>query len=364
MWRRITDDGVSAAFGLAADEFMANRADGPVAVRLYTYASHCVLIGRHQNLASEVNPEACAEEGAALCRRPTGGGTILMGADQLGVALTIPASKRKDFPASGRELYPVLAGGVIEGLARFGIEARFHRKNDLEAGGKKIAGLGVYMAPGGGLLFHASVLVDLDVALMLRLLRTPFEKLSDKAASTVAERITTVRREGSPPPGVGAVREAVAEGYARRLGEGYFEEPWSAAERAGIESLASSKYATDEWISPPGVDVSRMGSARKKTPGGLLEVHLQVAKGRIAQCVVTGDFFAAEARVRGLERSMRGAPASAEGIDNALGEYFRERGAPIEGVTGRALCGVFQRAVRDAARGNGRPASYACFVNP
>ncbi len=364
MWRRITEDGVSATFGLAADDYMASRKEGPVTLRLYTYASHCVLLGRHQNLVTEVNLDVCLREGAELCRRPTGGGTILMGADQLGVALTIPAGRRSAFPAQARELYPVLSGGIVEGLAQFGVEARFHRKNDLEVGGRKIAGLGIYAAPGGGLLFHASVLVGLDVALMLHLLRTPFEKISDKAVATVAERITTVRREGFAPLSVGEVRDAVAHGFARRFGAEFQETPWTEAERAGIGAVESEKYATEEWLNPSRSAESNMGSARKKTPGGLLEVHLQVAAGRIAQCVVTGDFFAPEAKVRELERWVSGTPATEECFEAAVRAFWSERGQPIEGVSGRALLSVFLSAAREAECADVPEPSYACFVNP
>ena len=47
-----------------------------------------------------------------------------------------------------------------------GIAASFRGKNDLEVAGRKIAGLGIHRDASGGLLFHASLLLDLDVALM------------------------------------------------------------------------------------------------------------------------------------------------------------------------------------------------------
>ena len=50
-WRYIADDGVSASFGLAADETLARRLGAgasPPTLRLYTYVSHCALVGRFQ----------------------------------------------------------------------------------------------------------------------------------------------------------------------------------------------------------------------------------------------------------------------------------------------------------------------------
>ena len=96
-WRLLNDDNADAAGGLALDEaLMARYARGeppaPPTLRLYTYRTHCALIGRYQNLDAEVDLEACRETGTQVSRRPTGGGAIIMGAGQLGVALTAAAS--------------------------------------------------------------------------------------------------------------------------------------------------------------------------------------------------------------------------------------------------------------------------------
>jgi lipoate-protein ligase A len=364
MWRRITEDGVSATFGLAADEFMADRQGGVATLRLYTYASHCVLLGRHQNLETEVNLVECNLKEVSVCRRPTGGGTILMGAEQLGVALTIPSEKRNDFPESSRELYPILAGGIIDGLSTFGVNATFHRKNDLEVCGRKISGLGIYMAPSGGLLFHASVLVDLDVFLVLRLLRTPFKKISDRALDTVVDRITTLKREATPEMTVGAAREAVAQGYECRFGVHLSEEPWRTSELQAIRALEADKYATEGWVSPPMCQRSMMVTGRKKTSCGLLEVHLQVEAGRIRQCLITGDFFAQEAQVRELEKWIRGIPVSNTELSAALNAFWQRQGGLIEGITKDELLSAFGRAARDAERESASLSSHACFVNP
>jgi lipoate-protein ligase A len=67
-WRLIEEDGFSAAAGLARDEALA-RAVGerssPPTLRLYTYRPHCALIGRFQDLESEVQLDACRREGIA-----------------------------------------------------------------------------------------------------------------------------------------------------------------------------------------------------------------------------------------------------------------------------------------------------------
>ena len=91
-WRLLREDGVSAGHGLAVDETLASRVvqGAPPTLRLYTYRPHSALIGRFQDAANEVHLAYCAAHGLEVNRRPTGGGAILMGPDQLGVALTVP----------------------------------------------------------------------------------------------------------------------------------------------------------------------------------------------------------------------------------------------------------------------------------
>ena len=176
------------------------------------------LVGRFQDLATEVRLDECARRGVAVNRRPTGGGAILMGRDQLGVALTL-AADRPSLPGLPAHLYTHLSVGVMEGLRSFGLEPRFRPKNDLEVDGRKIAGLGICRDATGGMLFHTSLLVDLDVPLMLRLLSIPAEKISDKVLRYVADRTTTVRRAAAEGQGLARHHQIAhaAQGHGGRV---------------------------------------------------------------------------------------------------------------------------------------------------
>src|ERR1044072_6117258 len=181
VWRFRPHDVVEAAAGLALDEAMragyARIADPTWAptLRLYTYRSHCALVGRYQHLEAEVDLDACRRTGTGFSRRPTGGGAIVMVAGQLGVAV----ATRAPADQNPRELLGRYAEGIVAGLAELGIEATFAGKKDLSVEGRKIAGLGLYLEPGGRLLFHSSVLADLDIGFMLDVLNIPVAKLGD-----------------------------------------------------------------------------------------------------------------------------------------------------------------------------------------
>ncbi|HUY51207.1 MAG TPA: hypothetical protein VMV92_36805 [Streptosporangiaceae bacterium] len=290
-WRLLAGDGAGAAEGLALDEALMARyargeAEHPPTLRLYSYRSHCALIGRYQNLEAEVDLAACDRTGTQVSRRPTGGGAIIMGAGQLGVAVTsrAPAGMRP------REIIGELAAAVAGGLARLGIQAAFRGKNDLEAGGRKIAGLGLYVDPAGAMLFHASVLADLDIGFMLEVLRIPAAKLADKAAAAVAERVTTVTEQTGRPWDGAALRPVMAEGFAAAFGATLTGGVPDPAEHALAATLAGSRYRTQAWLADRSMAADASGSAVLKTPAGLARIYLTTHGDLVKSAIVVGDF--------------------------------------------------------------------------
>ena len=367
-WRLIQDDDVSASFGLAADECLAHRVGAGTSqptLRLYTYRSYCALVGRFQNVDNEVNRAYCAANGIVLNRRPTGGGAIIMGREQLGIALCIPG-REEDSYRHARELMVHFSAGIIRGLEALGIQAAFWGKNDVEVQHRKVAGLGVYRAPEGGLLFHASVLVDLDIALMLHVLKTPFEKITDKAIATVADRITTIRRTRGGPVTLDEVRVAIAEGYRKVFGVSLAPGYFLREELAAIDELEQSKYLTPEWVYQTTAIPDTFGSAKIKTPAGLLDVRATLAGDTIKAIFIGGDFFAAEGAIADLEARLRWHPASLERVRATLAKGYAEYVGQLDHLPLEALQEAIGRAVRAAqkAESAARADPYGCFVNP
>lgn len=373
-WRYIADDGVSGSFGLAADEFlMGGYADGqprPPTLRLYTYRSHCVLVGRFQNVVAEVNlcfggslpglpqqgvgPPAAptesgrrqgeevplrATQGVELNRRPTGGGTVIMGEGQLGVALIAPALHPP------QEAFLTYSRGILEGLSSLGIQAQFRPKNDLEVKGKKIAGMGVY-GNEGALLFHTSLMVDMDVALMLSLLNLPREKLSDKDVAAFEERLTTVRRETGLSLSVPQVRQAVKAGFERAFGVSMIETPFTPQELEGIRLLEAEKYLTPEWVFQRLPTPDLTGSSLRKTRGGLLRVYVALAGEVFKSVLITGDFFAPAPAITHLEARLKWSAATREEVLEAVNAELSDGEVPY--LSPEALTDALMEAVRDA----------------
>jgi lipoate-protein ligase A len=305
-WRLLAGDGAGAAEGLALDEaLMARYARGepdcPPTLRLYTYRDHCALVGRYQNLQAEVDLAACQRTGTQVSRRPTGGGAIIMGSGQLGVAVTsrAPAGKRP------REIISELAAAVTAGLAGLGITAVFRGKNDLEAGGRKIAGLGLYVDPAGAMLFHASVLADLDIPLMLEVLRIPAAKLADKAAAAVAERVTTVTGETGRRWDGAMLRHPIAAGFTTIFGATLEPAVPGPDEQALAATLADGRYRAQSWLGDRSMSADGSGSAVIKTPAGLARIYLTTHGDLVKSAIVVGDFNELPTALVDMESALR-----------------------------------------------------------
>ena len=366
-WRYIKNNDVTASAGLAADEVLANRVGTGASLptlRLYTYQP-CALVGRFQSIENELNLDYCTKTGIPVNRRPTGGGAIIMGQDQLGVALVI-SGKSDETYAHVRERMAQFSRGMITGLTSLGIPIEFRRKNDLEVNGKKIAGLGLYKTATGGLLFHASLLVGLDVPFMLNVLNIPFEKISDKEISTVSERTTTVRLETNTDLNIDEVREIILNGYREAFQVKIRNGDYMVSELEEIHQLEKTKYQNNDWIFQTTDIPDATGKSKVKTSGGLLDVRVVLAGKMIKSTYIGGDFFTSEHAIADLEQSLRWQSSHKNTVYKTLSKVYERwsedlTNLPIDSLL-KAIESATQKAECLARKESENP--YGCFVNP
>ena len=364
-WRYICEDRVSDSYGLAADEVMALRVGENLSssvLRLYTYRSYSALVGRFQRIENELNLDFCKAQKMYVNRRPTGGGAIMMGEDQLGVALMLRDWNGIRAP---RELMRHFASALSEGLLVFGIKAQFRGKNDLEVEGRKIGGLGIHSNASGGYLLHCSLLVDLDVPLMLRALNVPIEKLESRQLQSIEGRITTVRRELKNDTSLEEVRNTMRRAFSSYFSAEFEQSCYSREEKKAISEMEQSRYLKRDWIYQK-VDVPDLsGESRQMTPAGLLDVRVTMAGRQIKAVFLGGDFFAEESAVSDIEGSLRWHSSESEQILKTLENLYVKRKKELAFLPIENVSEVIIRAVESAKTiSQDSAVSYGCFVNP
>ena len=362
IWRLLTQDGAGAAQGLAGDEALARSVGAgscPPTLKLYTYKAHCALAGRFQDVDHEIQVDYCERNGVQVNRRPTGGGAILMGPDQLGVAFAI-RGRREGLCGRAKELMVGFSAGLVEGLAGLGIGAQFRGKNDLAVGGRKIAGLGVHRDPTGGLLFHASLLVDLDVELMSRVLATPFPRMTERELAIVARRTVTVRGMLGSQVSMDEVRARIADGFARSFGVVLQPGQLDGEESRAGDDLARKKYATSDWVFQRTSVPDGTGRAALRTSDGGIEVAVALAGRTIKAVHIRGDFFESDEGIADLEGRLRWHSSGSEAIASTVSEW-RTRW-PDGALPSVSIARVIHTAANRSGETGGAP--YGCFVSP
>lgn len=268
------------------------------------------LLGFHQNVEQELRLDYCREQGIAVQRRITGGGALYFDQTQIGWELYL--DKRFLGTADMTEISRRICEAAADGIRRLGVDAQFRPRNDIEVDGRKISGTGGAF-DGDSILFQGTLLVEFDVEKMLRVLKIPAEKLSDKAIASARERVANLAELLGAAPPLSEVRTHMTAAFADRFGV-HFESATALtdAEQA-LYREALAEIDTEEWIyqhNRPDSD-AQLRAGIHRCSGGLMRAHVAVdrPRERIKQLWITGDFFVNPRRmVPDLEAALRDTP--------------------------------------------------------
>jgi lipoate-protein ligase A len=248
-WRLLSLNVYNAYMNMALDEAILRlraRDECPNTIRFYRWNPSAVSIGYFQIAEQEVNLEVCEELGVNVVRRMTGGGAVFH--DCRG-EITYSVIVDQDDPTIPRDLvesYRLLCGGIVLGLRKLGMNAEFKPINDVVLKGKKISG-NAQTRREGVLLQHGTVLVDVDVKTMFKVLKVGKEKISDKAIKLAEERVTSIRRELAREIKFEEVYDALKDGFSEALGIELREESLTKEELELAENLRKTKYQLRDW---------------------------------------------------------------------------------------------------------------------
>lgn len=248
-WRLLLHGARNAFDNMAIDEAILRTVavgNVPATLRFYTWEPSAVSIGYFQGVEQEVDLAACRREGVDVIRRITGGGAVFHDREGEVTYSLMLQGNAPGVPQNVLDSYGVLCQGLVLGLRRLGLEATFAPINDIAVNGRKISG-NAQTRRFGGVLQHGTVLCDVNPALMFTLLKVPDAKLRDKLLQTVAERVTSIRREvGAVDPQ--AVIEALCAGFAAALDAEFIPGVLTEQEAQLAQQIKGERYARREWL--------------------------------------------------------------------------------------------------------------------
>jgi lipoate-protein ligase A len=243
-WQLIHVDPQAPGLHMALDEVLTGEVAAgrrPPTLRVWEWASSCVVIGRFQSLRNEVDPAAAHHHGIEVVRRISGGGAMFI---EPGNTITYSLYAPEPLVAgmSFQQSYAFMDAWVLEALAGLGIKAWYQPLNDITSAAGKIAGA-AQTRRGGAVLHHVTMAYDIDSTKMLEVLRIGREKLSDKATQSAAKRVDPLRSQTGLPRTEIIERMIATFRDLHGLARGRLK----VAELERAEALAASKFATAEW---------------------------------------------------------------------------------------------------------------------
>jgi lipoate-protein ligase A len=344
-WRLFKDTihPVSTALGLSIDDTLPlslSQNGSPPILHLYIFQPSAI-VGKYQDIEAALRLDRCSKSGIEYNRRSTGGGTVIMGPKVVALGLGIDIDQPGLKKGIGG-IFESLSAVLIKALQDLGVNAGFRPKNDLEVDGKKIAGLSAALETEKALLFHASLLVDFNIPLMLDIMNQPPLKLYDKGYNCFSQRITTITEQLGHDIDMERVVEAIENAFRQKFGASFEKDEPDTWEKKSIEDLINTRYTNPAWIFSHKHPRSKMGIGEFKTPGGLLEIYLSLAGSTIEHIIITGDFFSTTKDINLLESSLKWTSAKREKIEEHLSEAWRED--MIYGVTISTLAEAIVKA--------------------
>lgn len=283
----------------------------------------CVVIGKNQVAADEINPDYVSARSLPVVRRMTGGGAVYHDAGNLNFS----------FIQNGEPNRAKLCRPVIEVLRSLGVEAELSGRNDITVDGRKVSGTAM-CSHGGRSLFHGTLLISANLEAMSEALKPDENKLIGHGVKSVRSRVANLSEytEEVSPDIIGAM---LAEYMTERGGEKY---ELNENEISAVSAIRNSKYTAD---SPScGAEYPEQ-SERVRLGCGTVCIKKKTACGRIDDIRIFGDFMNT-GDVSEIEKRLKGIELRRGAITSALESVQTEKYIP--GLTAGELADIITKS--------------------
>ena len=295
------------SYNLAFEEYvLKNRTSGSYLILWQN--KNAVIIGRNQNAEAEINRSFVEANGIAVIRRNTGGGAVYHDLGNLNYSFITDAAD-PEHRSAGHFTSP-----VVRTLRTLGLDAEASGRNDILVSGRKVSGTAQQLLK-GRILHHGTLLFDSDPNMIAGALNPDPTKFQSKSVQSVRSRVGSIRsalpQDMSLTEFWQYLKNALAE-------DGILPTSLSPEELAQVRALKEEKYDTWQWNF--GRSPKFQTCCRQRFTGGLLELHLTVAQGRIEQLQILGDFLALT-ELAPLEQALTGCLYEENAIRSVLSKF-------------------------------------------
>lgn len=312
-------------WNLATEQYLMNHVSFDEPLILFYIQKPCVIVGRNQNMHSEVDLNYVREHGITITRRLSGGGAVYDDLGNLSFSFVVDADNQSfgDFK--------LFTKPIIKALHYMGATgAEVSGRNDLLIDGKKFSGNAMY-TKNKKMYAHGTLMFDVDIAKANRVLTVSKKKMASKGTKSVRSRVTNLK------PYLSAEYQALTtEEFrdqlllylfnARAIAEiASHEYQLTPQDQQAIDQLVQDVYANEEWLFGEEPKFTIQKEARFK--GGTMEAKISVEKGKIDALTIYGDYFG-QKETQEIQQLLIGCSYNQQGMERALEtisleEYFK-----------------------------------------
>ena len=175
------NDSTDAPYNLQLEEQIFKEYDSEEEFFMLWRNDNAVIVGQNQVIENEIDLVYAREHNVKIVRRITGGGAVYH--DLGNVNYTYIG---KNVSAFGNFL--AFAQPVIDFLHTLGVDAQYLGKNDIGIGNRKISG-NAQAVQGEYILHHGTLLFDVNVSVLEKVLTPDPEKLTSKGIKSIRSRV-------------------------------------------------------------------------------------------------------------------------------------------------------------------------------
>ena len=280
-------------FNMAFDEYALEQLPLNEPLFFLWQNRSAVIIGLNQNAYAEVDIDYLHLHNIDLARRITGGGAVYHDLGNLNYTIVGRSSDiERDYPEYARHM--------LKALQALGVQAELSGRNDILVDGRKVSGYAkrVYK---DRLMVHGTLMYDVDIEVLTHVLTPPTTKLEAKGIASVKSRVANLKEYLPQFADINAFTQALEWQLSNRYQDK--EYMLTESQLGEIRAVAETKFASPGWIY--GRSPNSVIAYSKRLPCGNVSVHMDIKRGVVAQCSITGDFLG-NAPITAIENLLQG----------------------------------------------------------
>ena len=292
---------------LAMEEYVLREIPTDDSYFLFYVNAPSIIIGKNQNTIEEVNQEYIEENNIKVVRRVSGGGAVYHDEGNLNFSF-ITEDDGESFHNFKRFTQP-----IVEVLQDMGLNAALSGRNDLEIDGKKVSGNAMFTQK-GRMFSHGTLMLESDISEVQNALKVNPKKIESKGVKSVRGRVGNINDFLDEKMDIETFKQRILE-YIFGGKENIEEYVLTDEDWAKINKLSEEKYQTWDWNY--GKNPKYNVESSEKFPAGLVDLRLEVVKGKIEKAKIFGDFFGV-GEIVDLENVLIGVEHNKEAVSKAL----------------------------------------------